>query len=313
VETLPAAAAGAVGATLLASSGDLTGALAALERGASGERFAPLAALLLLRAAEIQPHAGALKLLDQAVAAAPTLQRPRRARFEARLARGDVSGALSEAEHLEAMASGAGARHAACALAGARLLDSGYEKQAGRAFERALRYMPDDARATSGLGRSLLACGQTTRAVALFERAIALSERRGQPDDSALLSLARILGEQLADLPQAIARARQVAAEAPEAEQARHLEGVYRGRIGDRVGASLAFGRMRELIELSGAKTSVQVARLCEAARFELGERAEPALAERHLALALRLAPQDPEVAAQYRRAAELLDTRQRH
>jgi tetratricopeptide (TPR) repeat protein len=240
------------------------------------------------------------------------LPRPHQARLDARLARADVQGALSDAEHLEAMASGAAARHAVCSRVAQRLLAAGYVKEAGRAFERALRYMPDDARATAGLGRSLLAAGSSSRAMALFERAITLSERRGQPDGSALLELARLVGEKLNDLPQAIARARQVPPEAPEAEAARHLEGLYRARIGDRVGASQAYARLRETIELSGSKSAATLSRLRDAAQFELGERDEPALAERHLALALRLAPHDAELSADYRRAAELLDQRSR-
>jgi Flp pilus assembly protein TadD len=120
------------------------------------------------------------------------------------------------------------------------------------------------------------------------------------------------LAEKLGDLPQAVARARQVPADAPEAEVARHLEGLYRSRIGDRVGASLAFARLRETIELNGSSSSATLLRLREAARFEIGERDDLSLAERHLALALRLAPNDTELLAEYRRAAELLDQRQR-
>jgi cellulose synthase operon protein C len=312
VETLPATAAGSVGAALLSNSGDQAGALLALERAAADESFAPLAALLLERAAKLCEGSQVLYYLDRAVAAAPTLARVHQARLEARLARGEVGGALADAEHLEAMASGAAAKHAACSKAAASLLAAGYLKEAGRTFERALRYMPDDARATAGLGRALLSAGLTSRAIALFERAIVLSERRGQPDAQALLELARLLGEKLGDLPQAIARARQVPADAPEAEPARHLEASYRGRIGDRVGASQAYGRMREVIELSGANGPATLGRLRDAARFELGDRDEPTLAERHLALALRLSPSDVEVAAEYRKAAELLDQRQR-
>jgi tetratricopeptide (TPR) repeat protein len=312
VETLPAAAAGSVGAALLLNSGDRAGALAALERGASDETYAPLAALLLLRAAELSDAAQVMYLLDRAVATAPTLARARQARLDARLARGDVNAALADAEHLEAMAHGATARHQVCFNAASSLLEAGYVKEAGRAFERALRYMPDDARATAGLGRALLAAGLTSRAITLFERAIVLSERRGSPDGEALLELARLLGEKLGDLPQAIARARQVPLEAPQSESARHLEATYRSRIGDRVGASLAYARLRETIELSGSKSATSVGRLRDAARFELIERDDVTLAERHLALALRLAPNDADLATEYRQAATLLDARQR-
>ncbi len=312
VETLPSAAAGSVGAALLVSAGDLAGALSALERAAAEELFAPLSALLLMQAAKLSSEREALALLDRAVAASPTLAQARRLRFEARTISGDVSGALSDAEHLEALGNGARARHAACSAAASSLFQAGYVKEAGRAFERALRYMPDDALATAGLGRSFLAAGEMPRAIALFERAVSLSERRGQLDAASLLEVSRILGEQLGDLPQAIARARQVPTLAPEAEQARHLEGTYRARIGDLVGASLAFGRMRESIELSGTQGGASVSRLCDAARFERTERDDPALAERHLAQALRLAPHDEAVAAEYRAAAQLLDTRRR-
>jgi cellulose synthase operon protein C len=312
VETLPAAAAGAIGAQLLLASGDRASAIAALERAASEESFAPLGALSLERAAEIDGGAQVLHYLDRAVATAPTLARVHQSRLDARLARGDVQGALSDAEHLEAMATGAAARHAVCSKAATSLLGAGFVKEAGRVFERALRYMPDDAHATAGLGRALLSAGLTTRAISLFERAITLSERRGPPDGQALLQLAQLLADQLHDLPQAIARARQVPAEAPEAEAARHLEGLYRSRIGDRVGASLAFARLREIIELNGSRSPATLGRLRDAARFELGERDDLTLAERHLALALRLSPNDQEIVAEYRRAAELLDQRQR-
>lgn len=312
VETLPAAAAGSVGAELLLANGDRVGALAALEQGAAGEPFAPLAALLLLRAARICDGSQALHYLDRAVGVAPTLSQVYRSRLEARLARGELEGALADAEQLEAMASGARTKHTACLAAANSLLAAGYVKEAGRVFERALRYMPDDARATLGLARSLLATGLTSRAVALFERSVALSEQEGAADGQALLELGRLLAEHLADLPQAIARVRQVQAHAPEAEAARHLEALYRSRIGDRIGASQAFGHMRELIEANGSAGAATVTRLRDAAEFELGERGEPALAERHLALALRLAPHDAAVAAAYRTAAKLLDERQR-
>jgi cellulose synthase operon protein C len=312
VESLPAASAGAVGAELLAASGDTAGALAALERGASDERFAPLSALLLTRAAELSGGSQRSSYLDRAVATAPTLATPHRERLVARLSRGDVSGALADAEHLEAMASGPAARHAVCAEAGERLLAEGYVKEAGRAFERALRYAPDDARATTGLGRSLLEARLPARALTLFERAVTLSERRGEPDPLALLELSKLFAFELNDLPQAIARSRQVPAAAAEAEAARHLEGVCRAKIGDLAGASVAFGRLREVIELSGAVSPVTISRLRDAARFELLERDDAAAAERHLALALRLAPTDAATTAEYRRAAKLLDERSR-
>jgi tetratricopeptide (TPR) repeat protein len=311
-DLLPEDARGAIGAEALAAAGNPEAAVTSLERAASDESFAPLAALWLLRAAELCDASRALDLLDRAVAASPTLLQARKARLSMRLARRDLSGALADAEHLEAMAQGAVAKHGACLAAAKSFLDAGQVKEAGRVFERALRYMPDDAAATVGLGRSALASGLTTRAITLFERAIALSEKRGEPDARALLELSRLLAEKLADLPQAIARLRRIPGEAVEAEAARHLEGMYRAKIGDLVGASLAFAKLRERVELTGATGPDTLHRLRDAARFELAERDDPALAERHLALALRLAPHDPALADEYRRAAHVLDLRQR-
>jgi tetratricopeptide (TPR) repeat protein len=313
VETLPAALAGELGATLLAGTGDSAGALSALERAASVELYAPLAALLLLRAAEIAPPAFAQTYLDRAVSTAPTLPQLRRARFLARLARGEVDLALADAEHLEAMASGAKARHAACVYAAERLLEAGNVKQAGKAFERALRYAPDDADATAGLARALESAGSVQRAIALYERAIAIAERTSTSAARAQVELSRLLADSASDLPGAIARARQVPVSAKEAEQARWLEARYRARLGDLAGASLAFARLREVIELgSGSAAGESAERLREAAEFELGARDDPALAERHLALALRLQPHDAELARLYRHAAELFDARRR-
>jgi hypothetical protein len=151
-----------------------------------------------------------------------------------------------------------------------------------------------------------------SRAIALFERAIALSEKRGAPDGRALVELAQLLAERLGDLPQAIARVRQVPPDAPEAELARYLEGSYRSRIGDLVGASLAYAHLREVVERTGAHDEGTLLHLREAARFELGERDDPARAERHLALALRLEPGSAAISSEYRHAAALLDLRLR-
>ena len=237
------------------------GALEALERGAREETFAPLSALLLARAAELCAESQALYYLDRAVACAPTLAHVYQARLAARLERGEVSAALADAEHLEAMANGAAARHAVCSKAAATLLAAGYVKEAGRAFERALRYMPEDARATAGLGRSLLSAGLTSRALTLFERAITLSEKRGEVDTQALLELGRLLAESWV-ICRKPSRACANFAESPEAEAARHLEGVYRGSLGDRVGASVAFGRMREAPSCAHSSSVGTVGRL---------------------------------------------------
>lgn len=314
VESMPAHRAGLVGAELLAALGDLDGAREALREALRDEPFAPLAALAWCRLAGLEKNvADRRAALDAAVARAPGLAEARWARFEARLQGGDVAGALADAEHLEALHSGARARHEACQRAARALLAQGYVKDAGRQFERALRYLPDDAAATAGLARALLEAGRKDRAAALLERAIQLGERRGKPDALALLDLARMLADEMNDLPQAIARVREISASSEHLIEARRLEALWRSRLGDVAGASLAYGRMREAVEL-GARTDARTVEwLVEAALFEREARLEPSAAERHLGIALRLAPHDPLVATRYREvAAEVVEALRR-
>ena len=316
VESLPATQAGVVGAELLAKLGDYTGARQAIAQAVQHESFAPLAALEWLRLAELDPEVVTRRhALDAAVAVAPGLPLPRWKRFASRVERGDIDGALADAEHLEAAETGARARHEVCRRAARALLDAGHVRDAGRLFERALRYLPDDPTATAGLARSLLLTGKARRALVLFARSVELSERRGQLDAEALLDLARTLAEHGKDLPQAIARLRQVTAASERAVEARYWEGVYRARLGDRAGAALAFGRMREAMELAGQSSGAWSAWLMAAADNALEVDDDPLAAERYLAVALRLFPQDETLLARYRdvaaRAAERL--RKRH
>jgi tetratricopeptide (TPR) repeat protein len=279
------------------------------------ESYGPLAALIWRRLSELAASVPEkLSDLDHAVARAPALPSVRRARFSARLARRDIEGALGDAEHLEALARGSRARHAACRAAARELLDAGFTRDAGKLFERALRYVPSDPAATAGLGRAFVEIGRIDRAVALLERAVSLGEREGRADPDALVDLAKLLAGPLKDLPQAVARVRQVPASASAAVSARGFEARWRAALGDVVGASLAYARTRETLELRGERSPAALAWLVEAARFERDVTSDVLAAERHLAVALRLAPQDPEMAALYREAAALVAARlQKH
>ncbi|HET9958285.1 MAG TPA: tetratricopeptide repeat protein, partial [Polyangiaceae bacterium] len=308
VESLPATQAGSVGAELLARLGDFLGAREAVERSASHEPFAPLAALQWLRLSELVSDVRQRQLaLERAVARAPTLPETRWARFHARVSWGDWQGAISDAEHLEASETGARGRHRACVDAADALLRAGNVQFAGRLFERALRYLPDDPGATAGLARALVQAKKPRRALVLFERAIELQERAGQLEARTWIELARLLAEQAQDLPQAIARLQQVSGAPGDIAEARHLEALYRARLGDRVGAVLAFARMREAIELTSSPEARFVPWLREAADQVFSVEADPAAAERHLAVALRLAPQDSELGSHYRQVAAAL------
>jgi tetratricopeptide (TPR) repeat protein len=313
VESLPATQAGLVGAELLARVGDVASARQAIEQALREEVFAPLASLSWLRLAELDPDiAVRVEALDRAVARAPGLSAPRWQRFSLRVARGDLERALSDAEHLEALESGARARHDVCRRTARLLLDAGHERDAGRLFERALRYLPDDASATAGLARALQLSGRATRALVLFERAVELSQHTGSFDAEALIDLARLLAEHARDLPQAVARLRQVSAASERVVEARYLEGVYRARLGDRVGAALAFGRMREAIELTADKRTEFSGWLLEAAENSLGADDDAAGAERHLTVALRIAPRDERIAKRYREVSAVVAERTR-
>jgi tetratricopeptide (TPR) repeat protein len=314
VESLPAHRAGLVGAELLAATGDPAAARDAVREAVRDEPFAPLAALAFCRLAELDPDPVERRAaLDGAVARAPGLAPARWARFRARLRAGDVEGAIADAEHLEAGAMGAKARHEACRQAARLVLEQGYVTEAGRLFERALRYLPDDAAATAGLARAFLEAGKKDRALVLLERAIALGERRGRPDSDALLDLARVLADEARDLPQAIARVRQVSAASERHVEARALEAGWRAQLGDLAGASLAYGRMREAIELQERPRPEFSSLLVEAASFEREAERDLAAAERHLAVAVRLSPRDEAIGRRYREVAlELAEERRR-
>jgi thioredoxin-like negative regulator of GroEL len=231
-------------------------------------------------------------------------------RFEERVALGDVDAALVDAEHLEAIAVGALARHEALMRSARALFTRGFARDAGRLFERALRYLPDDAAATAGLARALIEAKKGERAFALLQRAIRLSEQAGKVDPEALVDMARLLASELRDLPQAIARIREVPSSSSRAVEARALEAEWRKSIGDIVGASLAFARLRDLLETIEPKPDRAVDYLLEAARFEREIQRDAHSAERHLAVALRLAPRDRAVGDAYREVAALVAAR---
>jgi len=312
VDCMPAAEFGWLGAQLLARVGDAQGARHAVLLAATRELYPPVAAGLWQALATLAPSAGErLDALDRAVASAPTLAGVRWARFDARVELGDERGALGDAESLEAAASGTRARHEVLVRAADRLVARGFVRAAGQLFERALRYLPDDAAATFGLARSLLGSGRGERAMALLERSIELSEASGSALADALIELARLLVERCGDHPQAIARVSQVPASSERQLEALALEGRWRAAIGDLRGASLAFARLREACELSGRARAGDVASwLTEAAQFENHSLGDVAAAERHLAAALRLAPRDTRVRRLYRQTAAVLAKR---
>lgn len=311
-QTVPLLAAGTVAGELLAVRGDLPQAREVFSRTIAREPYAPLAASWALRLARLEPGAHEQsESLDRAVALAPAVRAVREARLAVRAARGDMQGVWADAEHLEAAAHGARARHDCLYRAGQALLEGGWVKEAGRMFERALRYAPDDPAASAGLARALLASGQLRRALALLQRAVALAERSDQIDPALLLALAKVLADEVGDLPQAVARVRQVPSGGAGTHEARALEAEWLVRLGDLAGASLAYARLRQAAELSVPANPESVARgLVQASRFEAN--GDLHAAERHLAAALRLMPRDPQIQVEYREVATRLAAERR-
>jgi tetratricopeptide (TPR) repeat protein len=311
-DCMPATHFGLTGAALLARIGDMSGARQAVLVAASSEPYAPLAAGLWQRLAELSSAPEERRdALDRAVASAPGLASVRRARLEARVEWGDERGALGDAESLEAGSAGASQKHEVLTSAANLLVARGFVKSAGQLFERALRYVPGDPAATYGLGRALLGSGKIERAMALFRRAIDLAEGAEGVCADALLELGRLLAEHLGDHPQAIARVAQVPASSGRHIEALALEGRWRAALGDLRGASLAFARLREACDLGQQRVLPEaVAWLTEAALFEERSLDDLAAAERHLATALRLAPRSNRVRRLYREAAGALAKR---
>jgi tetratricopeptide (TPR) repeat protein len=305
LETMPAAEAGLVAAELYAAIGDVEAAVPAFRQAAERESYGPLAALSYLRASALAPAAAKSELLDQAIARAPALEVARWKRLSARLDLGDASGALADAEHLEAAARGGHRRHEVWRRAAEAFLAHGHHAKAITLFERALRYVPDHPGALIGLARGLLAAGRTGRALSIMVRAVELGEKKGDTDYAPVLALARALAESTSDYSHAVARLRTIPAGQPESVDARALEGRYRAALGDAAGASLAYAALRETVAASApADKARAVAWLLEAARFERETKRDLRAAQRHIAIALQLAPRDGQVLALFRHIA---------
>lgn len=306
VEAMPAVDGGLIAAHLLQEVGDRQAALVAARRAAEGESYSPLAARILALCAQYtDDHHEQLIALDEAIARCPSCPSVRRQRVRARLAFGHFDDATSDLSQLEASARGAPARFDVCLEAGELLMEARSHQAARMFFERALRYAPRSAQASVGLARAFLALGDAKRGLALLSRAVGLLET-GDPESPALvLDLASALAEHARDLPAAIYHARSIPFGLRETVAARALEGRWRHRLDDRVGATLAYAQAREAAaQLPPDTLSDSAPWLEEAAHFELDVTGDPVAAKRHAEMALRGRPHDPALQALFRRAA---------
>ncbi len=298
---------------LLADTGDVSAAIASLERAGDTEPAPRLSARAYELAAELtrDPELCA-QLLDKAVARAPRSTSARWARVASRLQLGRLEDAIADVQHLEALARGGRARYAAWLRAGLAWQSAGLGGRAGPLFERALRFAPEEPGALAGLGIALLREGRDARGVALLTQAYAAAESRGEPTSAIELELARAMAEKLGDLPTAIARIGAISADAAEAPVARGLEGRWRARLGDVAGAALAFARLREFAASlpPGADhpaAATMASLLDEASQLHRHALSDALGAQRHLAVALRLRPHDEHLRRAYREVGALL------
>lgn len=304
-EAALALAAGHVRGVLLAETGDRVGARAALVRAAEEDEVPEMAAAAYALAASIASDASeSSEWLDRAVARDPASTHVRWARARTRLDLGRIDDAMADIEHLEALARGIAAKHAVWRNAAKMFSTSGMGQRARTLFERALRYAPDEPEALLGLARTLtqepgMESHLATRGIALALRALEMDldeETRAE----ALVLLARALVTHTSDRPAAIARVRDVPAKAHVALEARGLEAKWRAEIGDLVGASLAYARLRDLAEQLESASASTIGMLRDASSFEK-TRGNLAAAHAHLSVALRLAPRDASVQIEYR------------
>jgi hypothetical protein len=310
VEVAPAHV-GTMHGELLATVGDIDGALASLERVGETDPAPMLGARAYELAARLtRDPEQAAAWLDRSLARAPRSTPGRWLRVTRRVALGRLEDATADVEHLEALARGERAKHLVWLRAGATWHEAGLGSRAAVLYERALRFAPDEPRALAGLGAALANEGRGGRGVALLERAVSLAEARAEPTAPILLELARALAERLDDLPSAVARAGAIPSGAREAPIARGLEGRWRARLGDLAGASLSFARLRELAMSyppgdDDPRGAAMARLLREASEFANGRMHDAAAAQRHLAAALRLRPHDAEVGRAYRAIGE--------
>jgi hypothetical protein len=165
-----------------------------------------------------------------------------------------------------------------------------------------LRYLPTDAHATLGLARAFARDGHNARALVLLQRAAEQSADAEPLYSEVQLELGRLMAGSGSDLGLAIARVRRVNGAPHLVVPARGLEARWRSMLGDQAGASLAFARMRDAVELAQTADGAWSEWLLEAGRWAR-QAGDLLAAERYLVTADRVRPNLREV----REARQLL------
>lgn len=297
VDAMGAVDAGLLGSEVLEAVGEPEAAYAAAARAAAEETWGALAARAWLRVARLAPlEASRDEALENALLRDPSLESARWARFEARLGRGDLRGAIADADHLELGAEGHVARHEVARRAADALRRRGFLDAARARFERSIRWAPRSIPALVGLARTLSELGRSARALDLLARAATLEVGKNDASGEVAIELGRALVAVAQDRSAAVARVAVLPPTARRAPEARLLEAAWRAELGDRVGAGRALERLREIAEQRAGslapEAAIELARTLESAASLSAEQLDDArAAERCLALSLRLAP----------------------
>ncbi len=297
VDVMGAVDAGLLGSEVLEAVGEPEAAYAAAARAAAEETWGALAARAWLRAAQLAPlDASRDEAIENALLRDPSLEGARWARFEARLGRGDLRGAIADADHLELSAEGHVARHEVARRAAEALRLRGFLDAARARFERSIRWAPRSIPALVGLARTLSELGRSARALDLLARAATLEVGKNDASGEVAIELGKALVAVAQDRSAAVARVAVLPPTAERAPEARLLEAGWRAELGDRVGAGRALERLREIAEQRAGslapEAAVQLARALESAASLSAEQLDDArAAERCLALSLRIAP----------------------
>lgn len=282
----------------LAASGRSETARESREKCVSLEPDAAVAALGATILANEREGEERLRWLDRAIERAPTIPFARRARMFERIRRGELRGALGDAEHGEASARSSAERAELQREVGRALREGGFQNEAISWLRRSLREEPDSRVAKLELGLAWFDAGEDLRALELVQSVVRRDEAARRDEgpaqsreagESELVDQARWLAAQLIerqglDLGVAIAHLRGVEGRSPWAARARGLEGRLALRLGDTSARLRAHQRLLEAIELGWISLESARDELVRVAQIET-EAGQPELAARLRAL----------------------------
>ncbi len=217
-------------------------------------------------AEETLSQSEASRLLDQAVSRSPTLELPRRRRFQNSLTYGDVETARRDAAFLEAECGAPEKRVELLRWVSKQFSEAGHEDEAMRLMRRALRLCPQDADVMMEYAFCLDQGGEHLRAAELLTSAVRTLENRTEEGTAASsqstrdsihrchFALSKILARHRPDSPGALLHLGRVPTRSRWGGEARLLEvETYQSR-GNRRERDHALSRLVEAVQLGWIK-----------------------------------------------------------